>query len=140
VRVRRCSDGERRDGAGNRVNGYQPHANARGLFRMCGVIEVGLLAHLPQRRHQVGSNVLWSCGMAMVPLGESVLRSPRLATVKFRPSCRGRAPSGRPAGRRRTRTAARDGPSDESEGDPEPGASPHAAQLDSPLVRRGRRR
>lgn len=136
--VKRGRNGQLRDDDGYLVNARQPHANSDGEFKMCVVIDVDPLDRIPQRRHKAGANVIWSRGMAMVPLGQSVLRSPRLATAKSRPSCRGRGPSGRPAARRRTRTAARDGPSDESEGDPEPGASPHAAQLNSPHVRRRR--
>jgi hypothetical protein len=83
----------------------------------------------------------WTAGTVMIG-GRPVLPLARAGashgSVAARATRRGRSRERRSRATRRTATASRDGPSDESEGDPEQGASPDATQLNGQDVRRGR--
>lgn len=120
--VGRGADGQLTDGDGWLVNGWQPHVNARGKCRTCTVVDVNPLDRAPQRRHRVAANVLWSRGMALVPMGERAVRSHRLAAIPPR-SRNQRRPRARPSRRHRCSrrfTSSSPPGGDDGSGDPEP--------------------
>jgi hypothetical protein len=120
VLVRRDRNGQLIDADGFLVNGYQVH---RSTGQMCEVVgKLSPLDRIPQRRHRVGANVMWSQGMPMVPVGEKLLDPPKLATTAPRRGDHRRARS-RPAHRRRGSrrfTASSPPGGDDGSGDPEP--------------------
>jgi hypothetical protein len=109
--MRRDEHGQLKDEDGFLVSGLQPHVNARGVLRLCTVVDVK-----PWERR---AGVLRSRGLALRPIGQSAASTPRHVT------CRPRG-AGRPAGLRGARPASRGGDSgDDGPGEPEPGETRH---------------